>query len=228
MGTCPPVAGWRRFLVTRVRTRTSWPFRVAFAGCLVLAAWLTSDWWTVVVARDLICHASGERSDALVVENFDPHYLLFERAEHLRRAGVAPRVLLPVTVSGDSAEPNPITRGTAELMARVASLQGMEFVPFRQIEPISLNAARDIRRFLDREKVRSVTVVTPIFRSRRSISVYTSVFRASGIVVRCDPVGDPDATQTWTRSWHGIQNVVEQWAKLQYYRFLVLPRFRFE
>ena len=28
---------------------------------------------------------------------------------------------------------------------------------------------------------------------------------------------------TWTESWHGIQEVVEQWLKLQYYRLYVLP-----
>jgi hypothetical protein len=28
---------------------------------------------------------------------------------------------------------------------------------------------------------------------------------------------------TWTGSLHGIQNVAEQWLKLQYYRFYVLP-----
>jgi len=29
---------------------------------------------------------------------------------------------------------------------------------------------------------------------------------------------------TWTREWHGIQSVVEEWLKLQYYRLYVLPR----
>jgi hypothetical protein len=27
----------------------------------------------------------------------------------------------------------------------------------------------------------------------------------------------------WTQTWHGIQDVVEQWLKLQYYRLWVLP-----
>jgi hypothetical protein len=27
----------------------------------------------------------------------------------------------------------------------------------------------------------------------------------------------------WTQSWHGVQNVVEQWFKLQCYRWYVLP-----
>jgi len=41
--------------------------------------------------------------------------------------------------------------------------------------------------------------------------------------VRCEPGKEPHNINSWTDSWHGIQNVAEQWVKLQYYRFYVLP-----
>ena len=58
--------------------------------------WLTHGWWTVAVARSLVCDANAAPSDAILVENFDSDYLVFERAANLRRAGFAPRVLVPV------------------------------------------------------------------------------------------------------------------------------------
>jgi hypothetical protein len=46
------------------------------------------------------------------------------------------------------------------------------------------------------------------------------------ITVDCVPVFSQTVTPaTWTRTWHGLQVVLEQLAKLQYYRFYVLPFF---
>ncbi len=86
-----------------------------------------------------------------------------------------------------------------------------------------LNAARDIQRFLEREHIRSLIVVMPLFRSRRSALVYAATLGRAGITVRCEPVQGSVKVDSWTQSWHGIQNVMEQWLKLQYYRCYVLP-----
>jgi hypothetical protein len=86
-----------------------------------------------------------------------------------------------------------------------------------------LNAVRDMQRFLEREHIRSLIVVMPLFRSRRSALVYAAILGRAGIAVRCEPVQGPVGVDNWTRSWHGIQDVLEQWLKLQYYRLYVLP-----
>ena len=99
----------------------------------------------------------------------------------------------------------------------------MEIVPLRGGEPISLNAAYDVLRFLEREHIHSVTVVSPLFRSRRSALVYGAVLGPAGITVRCEPVRGMRDVNSWTRSWHGVQDVAEQWLKLQYYKWYVLP-----
>jgi len=206
--------------------RTTWRFRLGLAAAIVLAAWLTSGWWTVAVASSLVCETNAAPSDAILIENFDPDYLLFERATALKKQGLAPRVLVPVRAAAAS-EPNLVGLGTARVMANVAHLDAVDIVPFREVEPISLNAARDILRFLQQEQIQSVIVVAPNFRSRRSALIYAATLGRAGITVTCEPVQGVAGVTSWTASLHGIQNVVEQWIKLQYYRLYVLP-FRLE
>jgi hypothetical protein len=98
---------WTRHLVYRsVHTRTTWKLRLGLLTLVVLAPWLTSGWWTVAIARGLICDANVALSDAILIENFDPDYLRFERARRLREAGLAPRVLVPVSTDPGSQGPN--------------------------------------------------------------------------------------------------------------------------
>jgi hypothetical protein len=80
-----------------------------------------------------------------------------------------------------------------------------------------------VRRFLERERIRAIIVVTPVLRSRRSQLVYDATLARAGIAVRYQPVRGTVEVEAWTRSWHGVQDVLEQWLKLQYYRVYVLP-----
>src|SRR5688572_21706820 len=89
---------WTRHLVYRTeRIRTTWKLRFALLIVIVVAAKLTSGWWTVSIAKSLVCDGSVAPSDAILVENFDPSYLVFERARELRQAHLANRVLVPIT-----------------------------------------------------------------------------------------------------------------------------------
>jgi len=215
---------WTRHFVYRTEhTRTTWKFRVGFVALIVIAAWLPRGWWTVAIARSLVCDANGAPSDAILVENFDPDYLVFERTTQLRRAGFATRVLVPIPTESGTSETNAVALGTAEVMAKIARLGAMDTVPTREVEPISLNAAYDVLHFIERERIRSVIVVSPLFRSRRSALVYGATLGRAGITVRCEPVQGTREVSTWTRSWHGVEVVAEQWLKLQYYRLYVLP-----
>ena len=224
MRESPDATRWTRHFVYRAEhTRTTWKFRAGFVALVVVAAWLTRGWWTVAIARSLVCEADSAQSDAILVENFDPNYLVFERATELRRAGLAPRVLVPIPTDSGTSEPNDVALGTAEVMAKIARLGAMDIVPTREVEPISLNAARDVLRFIEQERIHSVIVVSPLFRSRRSALVYGATLGRAGITVRCEPVQGTREVNTWTRSWHGVEDVAEQWLKLQYYRLYVLP-----
>jgi len=107
-------------------------------------------------------------------------------------------------------------------MARVARLTNMQVIPIVETEPISLNSANQIRDFLLKERVRSVIVVTPGFRSRRSLLVYNTVFSPAQIAVGCVPVFGLRTMTNWTTTWHGLEDVALQFSKLQYYRLWVL------
>lgn len=216
--------GWTRHLVYRAEvTRTTWKLRIGILVFVLLVLRLTSGWWTAAIARSLMCEASVAPSDAILVETFDLNYALFERAADLRHAGLATRVLVPLQAESTTQEPRAITASVMELMAARAGLGTVELVPVNQVEPITLNATRDVQHFLQREHIRSVIVVTSLLRSRRSALVYAATFARAGIDVRYQPVGGAADINDWSRSWHGIQNVLQQWVKLQYYRLYVLP-----
>jgi hypothetical protein len=188
-----------------------------------VALWSSSSWWTVAIASSLACEASRGPSDAILLEDFESGYLAFARAAELRREGLAARVFVQRLTDPEGHEPDDVALGRLQVSASAARVGEIEIIRTRQIEPIMLNAIRDIQRFLEREHVRSVIVVMPLFRSRRSALVYEATLGRAGIRVRCEPVQDSVGVHNWTRSWHGVQNVVEQWLKLQYYRLYVLP-----
>ena len=220
----PSPHSWRRHFFYRAEhVRTTWKFRVGLAALIILLAWGTSGWWAPAIAQSLICERNVAPSDAILIENFDPGYLLFERARQLRNAGLAPRVLVPVVTGDASGEANSVARSIADMMATLSRVGPVEIIPVREIEPISLNAARDLLRFSQQQGIRSVIVVSPLFRSRRSELVYRATLGKAGVTVRCDVVEGTRDARTWTDTWHGIQNVAEQWMKLQYYRLYVLP-----
>ena len=225
MGTRKPAPHkqtWLRHFVYRKESwHTTWKLRlgILLLGIGFIAA--THNYWALHLAESLVCKAETPRSDALLLENFDPDYLVFERAEALQRAGVAPLAFIP-TASGEEGGPNAVDRGVAELLARLTRLPKFEMLPIRVNEPISLNAAIQIRDEFVRRQVRSVIVVAPGFRSRRSALIYSTVLNPAGIRVSCDPVFGLATTSNWTHTTHGIQGVMEHFVKLQYYRFWVL------
>jgi hypothetical protein len=213
----------RHFFYRTEHTRTTWKFRVGSVALVVAAMWLARGWWTVAVARSLVCEANSAPSDAILVENFDPDYRGFQRATQLRQAGFAPRVLVPIRADSSTSRTDAVALSTVEVVAKIARLGAMDIVPIREVEPISLNAAKDVLRFVEREHIRSVIVVSPLFRSKRSALVYGVTLGRAGITVRCEPVQETPDVHTWTQTWHGVQDVAEQWLKLQYYRLYVLP-----
>jgi hypothetical protein len=215
---------WCRYLFYRKEcVRTTWKFRIGVLVILIVLGVFTRDFWVAQVGRSLVCARDAAGSDVLLIENFDPTYVLFERAEELQRARLAQRVLVPIQALGEPGVPNLVSRDFADVMARHARIPAWDTIPIAEIEPITLNAAFQLRDRLIQQQVKSVTVVTSAFRSRRSALVYGTVFGRAGILVRCDPVNGAGLVEHWTASWHEIQTVVEEFVKLQYYRFYVIP-----
>ena len=217
-------ASWlvKRFTYRTECLRTTWAFRLAVLACLIVLMSLTKGVWIPEVGLSLVCTQQAGRADAILIENFDPDYLLFERAQALYQAGLASRVFVPVDAASEG-EPSRVHSGFVEVMARVARLDPPEIIPIREVEPISLNAARQVLLVLRKEHIKSVLILTSGFRSRRSSLVYRAVLGPAGISVSCVPVFGLNTPENWPSTWHGIQDVTEQFLKLQYDRFYVLP-----
>jgi len=210
------------FIVRKESYRTTWKLWLLVIAALTMTYFATRQFMVRSIANALTCIEHVAPSDAILIENFDPDYLLFERAAKLKREGVATRILVPIGMLPKQEKPSAIKTGLAELMAKVALLIDIELLPIREFEPITLNAAEQIREFLKREQMDSVQVVLSGFRSQRSALVYTTVFSEAGIKVNCAPVFDNQPRENWAQSWHGIQEVALQSGKLLYYRLWVL------
>jgi hypothetical protein len=221
---------WQRhFFQRKESVKTTWKLRLAVLMLMILLVYSvhrTREGWVLWVGQSLVCPETIGHSDLILVENFDPDSLVYERAAALHHAGFATRVLIPIQVSNEPGQPDKrpyaMSKGLAQLMSRLVRIHEPKILPIQAIEPISLNAAYQLRDYLTREHLRSVIVVTPIFRSMRSYLVYQAVLAPAGIRVYCVPASGLEASENWTKSWHDIQEVTEQFLKLLFYRFYVL------
>lgn len=218
--------GWRRHVFyTRESTRTTWRLRLGAIVVALLIVILTRRLWFEWIGQSLVCEGDTVTSDVILIENFDPNYLVFERAAILQRAGFAAKTLVPVPMSNRPDIPNSVSARIAEVMASEARMGPWEPVVYRQSEPYSLNAAAQIRGRLQALHVKSIILVTSGFRSRRSMMVYGALLGHAGIEVHCVPVFGGRTPQNWFRTWHGFQEILEEFVKFQYYRFYIIPRF---
>jgi len=192
---------------------------VLFAALIV---WVTRSFWTERIGASLVCEERIAHSDGLLLENFDTNFPVFERAARLQHDGVAEKIFVPLADADDTEMPRVVSQAVLDVLARGAGLSAVEAIPIHIQEPISLNAANQIRDFLTSRNIKSVVVISPSFRSRRSLLIYKTVLGAAGIDVGCAPVSGQLNSGNWTRTWHGMQEVILQFLKLDYYRYYVL------
>jgi hypothetical protein len=194
----------------------------AICGMCCVGVYVTSSYWSDMVRNALICADEGGGGETMVLDSLDLGYDLFKEAASIQSNGTAAQVFVPLVVSGD-AESDMVAREVATTFARMARLARWEFILVPEVEPISLNAAHGVRERLQRDGIVSVTVLSPAYRSRRTELIYRRVLDGRGILLRCRPSVGRNETRSWTETWHGIQEIVLQFTKLQYYRFWVLP-----
>jgi hypothetical protein len=176
--------------------------------------------WVPAIAQRLLCTEGNVTADALVLDNLDANYAIFKRAAQIQQAGKINRVFVSAVLEG----PDDIDARVVDLMARVSGLHRWEVIATDETEPVALHAAMRVRRVLARENIRSIMLVSPGFRSRRTFLAYRSVLDGAAIGLECVPVIEEYRTVSWTGTWHGIQEVVLQLLKLEYYRLYVLPK----
>ena len=166
-----------------------------------------------------------ETPDLILIDNLDRNFQLFEKAGDLQNHGIGKAVLIPVSTFRQNPEQiDPVEQGIAEVMSREANLHSAEFLRIGSKEPITLNAARTVADHLKGTNVRTVSILTSGFKSRRLHLIFSKVFGEMGVVTYCLPVWGGHRPENWANSWHGIQEVVLQLGKLGYYEVLFLVK----
>ena len=81
---------WTRFFFYRKEVlKTTWTFRLLVLASVLLLPWITRGLWAGALGKGLLCEEQGGGTgvDAIVVENFDVNYLVFERASRAEAKG---------------------------------------------------------------------------------------------------------------------------------------------
>ena len=217
-------ANWLRWAVCRTTVyKTTWKLRLGLAALLFALIVATRGWWVPAIGRGLVSEAGSCKPEAILVDNLVTDYSLFEKAGELRKPGDARMVLVPVRSSEkDPDKPDLLASEIAEVMIRRARLQPCRLLPFRAVEPFTLNVARQVGRFIQSHPdIHSVMVVTEALRSRRTLLVYGPVLGKLGVSACTYPVWGARRPEAWAATWHGRQDVLLQYLKLFYYRFLL-------
>ena len=178
--------------------------------------------WLRALGNSLVCEASVGSGDAILIDHVETNYLLFERAQRLEARGLSSLVLVPVLGSDIADEPGSVALGFVNVMCGISRLRNCTTFAAPEREPISLNVAKRCAEELRARGIRSVILVTEGFRSRRAAEIYLRVLKPLGITVYIQPVFGSRTPDNWFKSWHGIQEIGLQVAKLWYYRLAVL------
>jgi hypothetical protein len=186
----------------------------------------TRKLWFRALGESLVCKESVAKSDAILIENLDDDYLLFERAASLIKEGLTRRVFVAVQEGHVRNLPNTVSLGFAKIMAQVAQIPEPEIIPIRISEPITLNTALQVQKRFTAHNILSVIIVTSGFRSRRTSIIWEEVMRKAGIKAFYCPVFGSRTPQNWHLTWHGRQQVLLEAMKLAYYRLIVMPQFK--
>ena len=202
--------------------KTTWLFRFGLIILLTTGFFLTRESISEKLANSLVCWNPIKISDAVIIENFDPDYLLFEETAKLVRADQVGRVFVPVKFNRRRTAPDDFSQGVVEVMCRISRIFEYEMIPTDGGEPIRFNTAIQIKNYLQNEEISSIIVVSSGFSSRRAFLVYQEVFSPIDVKVYCLPVFSVRNPSNWTESWHGIQEVFLEFGKLWYYRLWVL------
>jgi hypothetical protein len=205
---------------TRTRRLYKWIGFVALIICAAIVA--TRGHWLPSIGGYLVCQESIGASDLILIDNVEPNYLLFERAQRLQSQGLAEIVLIPILNSGKSGQPALVSLGIVDVMCRISMLRNCTTFEAPGREPISLNVAKRSAEEIKSRSARTVIIVTDGLRSRRAAEIYLHVLKPLGIAAHFQPVFGPHTPGNWFASWHGMQEIGLQLGKLWYYRLAVL------
>jgi hypothetical protein len=220
----PPVVGndaprWSSPRVYRWRAVVVAIFCIGIV-CIGIA--VSRNYWLRTLGNSLVSQPSLGSGEAILIDNVETNYLLFERAQRLEAQGLSALVLVPVLGYEGGDPSGSVPMGFVDVMCGISRLKNCTTFGVPEREPISLNVAKHCAEELRARGIHSVIIVTEGFRSRRAAEIYLNVFKPLGITVYIQPVFGHRTPENWYSSWHGVQEIGLQFAKLWYYRLAVL------
>jgi len=215
-----------RLFVRREVRRLRLRFKVGLIALALGAAWLSAPLYLPLITDPLVVDYRGLATEALVAEAWVAldhsmaraiaricrsgqrvYVIVNEKAEieddygfELDRPGLS-RLNL-ARAGGDT------SRVTILLMSRPPDIPGNTAL-----------YAVQLRDRLLQDGVRSFTLVTNSFHSRRSYLIYSRAFAGSGVTIDCYPSPIVFDRGNWWRKSSGMQYVMGEYIKLIYYLF---------
>ena len=175
------------------------------------------------MSESLVCEDPLAPSDAVLVESWGKPFLAgLSHAAALQREGYAGRTIVVRLIPRENEFMSPEAMEQIwELYCQSVGLRNTEVAAVKQVEPITLNMARQVGQLLKGQQIKSVRLVSPVFHSKRSLLSYREILEPLGIRVRCTPVSGAIDRYYWWKTNHDIVMVIEEFLKLQYYRIFV-------
>jgi hypothetical protein len=218
---------WRetdRFFVRREARRLRFRYRAGLLVLILGLGWLSAPVWLPFVADPLVADYAGAPAEVVVAEAW--HSLDVRMARDI--ASVCRGRRIYVVLDGvDSDDPEETPDRFARSLARLAkagvdtALVTLLLTPKRPDTPgYTSFYARHVRERMERDGVRSLTLVTGYFHSRRSHLIYRRAFAGSGIAIDCYPSSLGSDRADWWRMHAGMLSVLTEYIKMFYY----LPR----
>jgi hypothetical protein len=172
---------WRSRLFYRKEVlKTTWLVPISVVVMLPLVLLHSRERW---LARHLVHQSSVAASDIVILDHYDVDYLVFETGASLIQDGLAQEAIIPCMIHGGPTNLNVVSQGIIDVMTGLSRLEPTRIVPVALEEPYTLNFARQMSGTLVERNIESVIIVSPAFRSRRSVLVYESVRHPLGIRV---------------------------------------------
>lgn len=203
--------------------KTTWKLRVFLLFLLIVFVLATGRFWLLLMSESLVHEDQMAPSDVILVESWENPFLAgLSHAATLQHDGYAGHaIVIRLIPRNNELISSDATERIWQLYCMSAGLRNPEVVAVNQVEPITLNMARQIGKLLMGSPIRSVTLISPLFHSKRSLLSYREILEPLGISVRCTPISGAIDRYYWWKTNHDMLMVIEEFLKLQYYRIFL-------
>lgn len=213
-----------RFFVRREIRRLRLRFKVGLIAVVLGAAWLSAPSWLPLIVDPLVAHYAGASTEAIVAEGwFALDDNLAREIARICRSGQRVYVIVNEKAGDfygfelDRVGQSRLNLARAGVDTSRATILLMSHSP--DVPGNTALYAVQLRDRLRRDEVRSFTLITDSFHSRRSCLIYSRIFAGSGVAIDCYPAPMGFDRSNWWRKSSGMQYIMAEYVKLIYYLF---------